>query len=701
MKRKLCRLFMICILLSFALTAFTPARAEGSDLLSGEKLTRSLLYIDESAPEGASLQTASKTVSIPFPTDGTCFGDALRSVPGDSNQVAHDVYDCFIENTKKGNYSFTFSTQKSVTTGDLNEYVYIAWIAWMRDSPMESAVVKLTLKYGAYKKSDNSWTCADITFTNNSSTPAADRTQLQAAADSFTAQYNRDCAGSTTIEKYRYIHDFLDKTCYYNFDYDSSIYTENQKRNIHSAYGALVGLTSDGQEKGHIVCQGYGEAFKLLCSEVGLPCLEIIGEGKNAGSSFTGTANHMWNDIKLDGQWYPIDSTWDDLELSGSPVLRTYDYDYFGSAASFRGSSADHQAIPDNSDGVVDWQFNIPAQSTDSLSVYGWTPALLTIVSTADVTASVNSIEYKCYPAASGDINFSAIPQREILLTQDSTLSAACAVPSGGCIVNGAGRWQLSRSAAFSGTMFTVPDGCSLALRGVTVCGGSSASPLISTGSGTLTLDDAAVIGNSGSFGIVSAGPISVSGLCKVSGSTNGSAAANLKMNSGCLVTLSGHLTAGSTICLTPDGDMLCADASGLGSLTDADRSAFVCDDASRRLFWSGTSCSCSADVTSNEGSPVPVAHAANLTPATLGGQSVVLTNNTNAEQTITVFVAYYSAAGKLLGVGQTAAAVVSVGGTARFVLPASTAAEAGAQTARLLLLNGSTPLSDSVEFAA
>ena len=55
---------------------------------------------------------------------------------------------------------------------------------------------------------------------------------------------------------------------------------------------------------GTAVCQGYAESFQLCMGILGIPCIMV-----------TGTANggdHAWNAVQLDGDWYMVDTTWDD-----------------------------------------------------------------------------------------------------------------------------------------------------------------------------------------------------------------------------------------------------------------------------------------------------------------------------------------------------------------------------------------------------
>ncbi len=95
--------------------------------------------------------------------------------------------------------------------------------------------------------------------------------------------------GISRHEKYKSIHDYLAN----NIVYDDTI----SESNIFDVYGALI--------NGVCVCEGYAEAFKLLCDREGLPCLTVVGTG-NGGA-------HKWNMVQMeDGEWYTLDVTWDD-----------------------------------------------------------------------------------------------------------------------------------------------------------------------------------------------------------------------------------------------------------------------------------------------------------------------------------------------------------------------------------------------------
>lgn len=97
----------------------------------------------------------------------------------------------------------------------------------------------------------------------------------------------------TDYEKELALHDYLIK--YAKFDYDNFI-ESNVPKEAYTPYGLLVDGTG--------VCQAYAETTKLLLNAAGIEC-EIITGTADGGS-------HAWNIVKLDGEYYMLDVTWDD-----------------------------------------------------------------------------------------------------------------------------------------------------------------------------------------------------------------------------------------------------------------------------------------------------------------------------------------------------------------------------------------------------
>jgi len=122
--------------------------------------------------------------------------------------------------------------------------------------------------------------------------------------------------GMSDYELEKYVHDYVIGLC----DYDDADVgrTELSEENLrsHSVYGALVDKLC--------VCEGYGMTAQLLMNGLGLDCVCLTGTAYD-GSGEQGPDQaqlHLWNAVKLDGDWYHVDLTWDDRE----EVFQRYDY---------------------------------------------------------------------------------------------------------------------------------------------------------------------------------------------------------------------------------------------------------------------------------------------------------------------------------------------------------------------------------------
>lgn len=96
--------------------------------------------------------------------------------------------------------------------------------------------------------------------------------------------------GMSEFEKAITIHDWLT----FNLDYDHS-YT-----NYH---------VEEALKTRTCVCQGYAECFELMAEMAGLDASMV---GGNAVNSSGKRESHAWNQVKIDGEWYNVDVTWDD-----------------------------------------------------------------------------------------------------------------------------------------------------------------------------------------------------------------------------------------------------------------------------------------------------------------------------------------------------------------------------------------------------
>lgn len=123
-------------------------------------------------------------------------------------------------------------------------------------------------------------------------------------------------ATSSRYEQVKYIHDYIVENVEYN---------QTDAINNANMYGALI--------EGKAVCEGYAESFKYMMDKLNIPCILVYGNGlNNSGDS----EYHSWNQVLMDdGNWYSVDTTWDDPILIGFgrlPASSKYKYFLKGSA---------------------------------------------------------------------------------------------------------------------------------------------------------------------------------------------------------------------------------------------------------------------------------------------------------------------------------------------------------------------------------
>ena len=106
-------------------------------------------------------------------------------------------------------------------------------------------------------------------------------------------------AGELELSDYEaelYCHDYIMNSCTYN---------SKEGDNRSNAYGALCVRSA--------TCSGYAKALKLLLDTAGIENFVVLGM---ASSGKAEPESHMWNCVKIDGDWCYVDLTWDDASDS-------------------------------------------------------------------------------------------------------------------------------------------------------------------------------------------------------------------------------------------------------------------------------------------------------------------------------------------------------------------------------------------------
>lgn len=131
---------------------------------------------------------------------------------------------------------------------------------------------------------------------------AENQSKVDAAAEACLSQID---AGWSEYEKVKAVYDYIIKNTDYNINRSSD----------QTLYGVMV--------LGEGVCAGYAKATQYLLNKLGIFCTYVTGNA-------TGRGSHAWNLVRIDGEYYYLDTTWGDPVFtgdnrSGDPVS----YDFF------------------------------------------------------------------------------------------------------------------------------------------------------------------------------------------------------------------------------------------------------------------------------------------------------------------------------------------------------------------------------------
>ena len=123
----------------------------------------------------------------------------------------------------------------------------------------------------------------------------------------------------------------------YDYDHEDPLLTVS--RDSFTPYGGLV--------NGKGVCLGFASVFQLLMDMAGVECITVVG------AAYSSEEDHAWNMVRLDGEWYCVDATWDWTYYNDAGYMR-----YFNVTSDFM--AKEHQ-----------WDYDHVPEATAESS---WTP---------------------------------------------------------------------------------------------------------------------------------------------------------------------------------------------------------------------------------------------------------------------------------------------------------------------------------------
>lgn len=269
-------------------------------------------------------ETPSETADKPY-----VFKDAISRPYCYSTLDANErqLYDFVIKAMQRHESKITIPSTITVTTDD-----YCKIYEMIYNSEHSIFYIDTQMKYTSNSKTKR-LVSAELCYTYTTDQISAMQKKIDEAAETII---NRITDNMTEYDVAKLFYDTIVTNCVY----------DESGENCRDLYGCLV--------DGKAICGGYAKAFSYLCDKVGIQTLTITGDSLSEGAD---PIPHMWNMIKLGGEWYHIDVTAGYVKNAVTPYIR---YDYF---------CVDDSCIK-KSRTVYDQSYSYPAATANKYNYY-------------------------------------------------------------------------------------------------------------------------------------------------------------------------------------------------------------------------------------------------------------------------------------------------------------------------------------------
>lgn len=159
--------------------------------------------------------------------------------------------------------------------------------------------------------------------------------------------------GASQLELELLIHDMIIE----EVDYAYNVWGKPET----AAYAHTIVGVFDDNSSTDVVCEGYAKAFQFLCRYAGLESIYAVGWSTSGSSS----GGHAWNLVKIDGNWYNVDTTWDD---SNGSDYDGYLYDYFNLPTSVFNEGKAHDYRSD----IYGGMYTVPNATATAAGYYNY-----------------------------------------------------------------------------------------------------------------------------------------------------------------------------------------------------------------------------------------------------------------------------------------------------------------------------------------
>lgn len=176
---------------------------------------------------------------------------------------------------------------------------------------------------------------------------ASERKSAQTAIEDMANACDGYLDGTTsTVEIALTVHDYV--TGLIEYAYESDKVTPESEIWAHNIAG--------GAQYGKGVCESYAKTYDYLCGLFGLSCITVAGYAVQDGESF----GHAWNVVEIDGGWYNVDATWNDLDAA------TLSREWFGTDPAVFAER--HDAFSPDDGWNINYMFELPDLDEEGLT---------------------------------------------------------------------------------------------------------------------------------------------------------------------------------------------------------------------------------------------------------------------------------------------------------------------------------------------
>ena len=227
--------------------------------------------------------TSVKTTSKPKPTEPCVYNEPKTDYAYSTltDDYVKKLYNQISDNIDS-EYEPSFYAE-----GNLSEYQMTQAVEAYKNDHPEVFWLKSYYEYENFDYETGIW----LTYTMSGDKLVTAKKKFNTAVDTISQSvpYGTEC------EREEYIHNYIINNC----DYDEeAAENDDVQDNENDAYGVFV--------DGKAVCEGYSKAFQILCNKADIDCIQLMG--------IVDSDNHVWNCVKIGGDWYQIDVTWDDVD---------------------------------------------------------------------------------------------------------------------------------------------------------------------------------------------------------------------------------------------------------------------------------------------------------------------------------------------------------------------------------------------------